>query len=307
MALTGATGFLGRHLARALRARGLRVRALVRREDPELEALGVEMVRAGLDSEPALEALVARAGVVVHGAGLVRAPRPEAFEEANARGTARLAEAARRRAEGSRFVLISSLAAREPELSPYARSKRRAEEELCARADALRPLVVRPPALYGPGDRATFPILAQLARGLLLAPRAPANRFSLLYVEDLAALLAELVADADRSSGPIEVDDGRPGGYGWRDLAELAGARTGRRVRVVELPRLVLQAAAWLAEAGARPLGKAPPLSRGKVAELFHPDWRAADDPSIWAGRPRTDFAEGFARTLAWYRAAGWL
>lgn len=307
VALTGATGFLGRHVARRLRARGFRVRVLVRRDDPDLDALGVELVRGDLANEAALEALVAGAGTVVHGAGLVRASRPAEFEAANARGTARLAEAARRRAAGARFVLISSLAAREPTVSPYARSKHRAEEELARRAGELRPLVLRPPALYGPGDRATLPILAQLARGFLVAPRAPANRFSLLFVDDLAELVAELVAEPHAFAGPIEPDDGTPGGYSWRDLAERAGERTGRRVRLVELPKSVLRAAALVAELGARPWGKAPPLDRGKVAELFHPDWRAADDGRLWRGRQRTTFAEGFERTLAWYRREGWL
>ncbi len=309
VALTGATGFLGRHVAERLRARGLRVRALVRRDDPALEARGVELLRGDLGSAEALEALVEGAGTVVHGAGLVRAPADAAFEGANVVGTARLAEAARRRAEGARFVLISSLAAREPGLSAYARSKRRAEQELARRSDGLEPLVLRPPALYGPGDRATLPIMAQLVRGLLVAPRAPANRFSLLYVEDLAEALAELVADPSErwSRAPLEPDDGTPDGYAWRDLAEHAGQRTGRRVRLVELPRAVMTAAALLVEASARPLGRAPALSRGKVAELFHPDWRAADDGRLWRGRTRTTFAEGFARTLAWYRSAGWL
>ncbi len=309
VALTGATGFLGRHVAERLRARGLRVRALVRRHDPVLEARGVELLHGDLGSVERLEALVEGAGTVLHGAGLVRAPGDAAFEAANVLGTARLAEASRRRAEGCRFLLISSLAAREPRLSPYARSKWRAEQELARRADGLEPLVVRPPALYGPGDRATLPILAQLARGFLVAPRAPANRFSLLYVEDLAEALAGLVAEpADPwSEAPLEPDDGTPQGYAWRDLGELAGQRTGRRVRLVELPRAVMTAAALLVEAGARPLGRAPALSRGKVAELFHPDWRARDDGRLWRGRTRTTFAEGFARTLAWYRSAGWL
>jgi nucleoside-diphosphate-sugar epimerase len=307
VALTGATGFLGRHLAARLRARGLAVRALVRRDDPGLEATGVELVRGDLANEAALEALVDGVGTVVHAAGLVRARRSAEFEAANVRGTARLAEAVRRRAEGARFVLVSSLAARAPGVSAYARSKRAAEEELTRRADGLRPVILRPPAVYGPGDRATFPILAQLARGFLVAPRARANRFSLLFAEDLAELLAELVVEPRPLAGPVEPDDGTPGGYGWRDLAECAAARTGRRVRLVELPRPVLAAAAWLAELGARPLGAVPPLSRGKVAELFHPDWRAADDGALWRGRPRTTFAEGFERTLAWYRREGWL
>ncbi|MCS6876882.1 MAG: NAD-dependent epimerase/dehydratase family protein [Geminicoccaceae bacterium] len=305
VALTGATGFVGRHVAAALRARGLRVRALARRADARLEALGVEIVRGALDQPEALRALVAGAGAVVHGAGLVAAPSAREFHRANAEGTARLVETAAQRAEGARFVLISSLAAREPNLSPYARSKREAERALEARSDRLHPILVRPPAVYGPGDRATLPIVAQLARGWLLAPKAPANRFSLIYVEDLADLVGELVTGA-APSALLEPDDGRPGGYGWRELADAAAARLGKRVRLVELPRPVMVAAALLTELGARPLGRTPRLSRGKVAELFHPDWVAgASVPPGW--RPRVQFDEGFARTLAWYRAEGWL
>lgn len=306
VALTGATGFLGRHVAARLRQRGLRVRALVRREDPRLEALGVAQLRGGLESPEALAALVAGAGAVVHAAGLVRAPSPAAFAAANAQGTARLAEIAAARAEGTRFLLVSSLAARAPAVSPYAASKRRAELELERHAGGLVPILLRPPAIYGPGDRATLPILAQLARGWLLAPRARANRFSLIYVEDLAELVASLVERPPAAGTVLEPDDARPGGYGWRDLAEIAAARTGRRVRLVELPRPVLAAAAWMAELGARPLGATPPISRGKVAELFHPDWLAAGTPWLdW--RPRTGFGDGLERTLAWYRAEGWL
>ncbi|MCS6778580.1 MAG: NAD-dependent epimerase/dehydratase family protein [Geminicoccaceae bacterium] len=308
VALTGATGFVGRHVARRLRAGGLRLRALVRRDDPGLATEGVELVRGGLDDPAALEALVAGAGAIVHVAGLVAAPSRTAFARANVEGTARLVAAARRRAEGARFVLVSSLAAREPALSAYAWSKREAERLVEAAADALEPIVVRPPAVYGPGDKATLPIMAQLARGLLLAPRARANRFSLIYVEDLADLLATAVLEGAPSRVPLEPDDGRPEGYRWRDLADLAAARLRRPVRLVELPRSLMTTAALLAEASARPLGRPPRLSRGKIAELFHPDWLARRDGlEARSWRPRVPFEEGLPRTLSWYRAEGWL
>lgn len=308
VALTGATGFVGRHVAHRLRARGLRVRALVRRADPGLGGQGVELVPGGLGDRAAVEALVEGAGAIVHVAGLVAAPSRSAFARANVEGTARLVEVARSRAEGARFVFVSSLAAREPALSAYAWSKREAERLVETAADALRPVVVRPPAVYGPGDKATLPIMAQLARGLLLAPRARANRFSLIYVEDLAELLVEAVLGSAPSGVPLEPDDGRPEGYRWRDLADIAAARLRRPVRLVELPRGLMTTAALLAEAGARPLGRLPRLSRGKIAELFHPDWLARRHGlggSAW--QPRVSFEEGLPRTLSWYRAEGWL
>lgn len=306
LALTGATGFLGRHLAARLRREGFRVRALVRRDDPGLEAIGVELVRGSLESEEALAAFVEGVSWIVHGAGVVRAPHAAAFEAANAHGTARLARVAAQRAPRARFLLVSSLAAREPALSPYARSKRQGELALARLGLQPPPIILRPPAVYGPGDRATLPILAQLARGWLVAPRARVNRFSLIYVEDLAELVAGLVARPPAGAELLEPDDGRPGGYGWRDLARIGAERIGRRVRLVELPRPVLRAAAWMAELGARPFGAAPALSRGKVAELFHPDWLAAG-AALPDWRPRTGFPEGLDRTLAWYRAEGWL
>lgn len=306
VALTGATGFVGFHIAARLRAHGLRVRALVRREDARLEALGVDQVRGSLDQPEALRVLVLGAGAVVHGAGVIAASAAEEFRRANVEGTARLVAAAGQWAEGVPFLLISSLAARAPHVSPYAWSKREAERALEAGADRLKPIVVRPPAVYGPGDRATLPLIAQLARGFLLAPNAPDNRFSLIYVEDLAELVAALLTRREVQASLLEPDDGRPGGYGWRDLAEQAAQRLGKPVRVLPLPRRLMLAAAFLAELGARPRGRPPRLSRGKVAELFHPDWVvSAPLPPGW--RPRVDFGEGFARALSWYRAQGWL
>ena len=91
-------------------------------------------------------------------------------------------------------------------------------------------LIVRPPAVYGPGDRATLPIFQQLGRGLLLAPATRAARFSLIHVADLARLLATLALRPSAAARqPLEPDDGRAGGYGWSDLAAMAGGATGSK------------------------------------------------------------------------------
>ncbi|MDX6748643.1 NAD-dependent epimerase/dehydratase family protein [Geminicoccaceae bacterium 1502E] len=308
VALTGATGFIGRHAARELIGRGWRVRALLRRDDPELATLGVEAVPGDLGDADAIGRLVDGADWVMHGAGAVSAPSDADFMRVNMMGTRTVAEAAASLPRPPRFLLLSSLAARHPSLSPYARSKRRAELEVEGRADALRPLVVRPPAVYGPGDRGTLPIMAQLARGLLVAPRGETHRFSLIYGPDLAVLLATLVESAPERAAAIEPDDAAPEGYGWAQLAALASARLDRPVRLVGLPRGALAAPAMLLEAFGRWTGKPPMLSRGKLAELYHESWlvdRATTQGLDW--RPAIGFSEGLAQTLAWYKEAGWL
>jgi 2-alkyl-3-oxoalkanoate reductase len=306
VALTGATGFIGRHLANILLAAGYQVRALARREDPQLRAKGVELWLGALDAD--LDGFVAESDAVVHVAGAVRAGDPRTFHAVNAQGTEWLAAAAASR-RTRRFVLFSSLAARLPQLSAYAASKAAGEAAVLGQAHRMHVVVVRPPGLYGPEDRATLPLVRNLARGLLLHPDAPGARFSLLYAEDLAHLVLALLAEPPASGTILEPDDGRAGGYGWADLAAAAEGQLGRRVRLFRVPRAPLSAAAWLAEQQARWSGRPPILWRSKVAELYHRDWvsdtRAMKAVAGW--RPRVPFGEGLVTTLAWYRAAGWL
>jgi nucleoside-diphosphate-sugar epimerase len=310
VAVTGGTGFVGRPVVAALRAAGHPVKALVRREDAALAATGAELVHGSLGDRASLDAFLRGAQAVVHIAGAINAPDRAGFLEANVAGTGRLAAAAAAALpRGGTFVHVSSLAAREPGLSPYAESKAMGEAEALGKAQGLAVAILRPPAVYGEGDRATLPIMQGLARGWLAAPPAPDARFSLIHVQDLARLLAMAAAAGLPHGIVLEPDDGRPGGYGWRELAAIGEAALQRRVRLVPLPRAPLALAAGLVERYARAKGTAPLLSRGKVAELFHPSWVC--DPRTMAAlpgwEPEIGFAQGLARTLAWYRAAGWL
>jgi nucleoside-diphosphate-sugar epimerase len=306
VALTGATGFVGGHVAATLVEHGHRVRALVRRDDPALRDQGVELRRGDLDGDPA--PFLDGADAVVHVAGAVRAASSRAFHAVNADATARLAAAAVDHGVRS-FILVSSLAARMPEISPYAASKAAGEVALLGNAGAMHVTIVRPPAVYGPADRATLPLLRGLARGLLLYPGHVAARFSLLYAPDLAALVPLLLARPPAAGTVLEPDDGQAGGYAWRDLGAIAQARLRRPVRTIRLPRAPLSLIAWAAEGYGRYAAHTPILSRGKVAELYHRDWvsdtRAIGGAVGWA--PRVDFADGLVSTLGWYRQAGWL
>lgn len=299
IAITGSTGFVGRHLVAALDEAGFSLRLLVRQGPRDCGFGSAETIIGALDDEAALARLVAGAAAVIHLAGAIAAPDRASFFAVNAQGTEKLARAATA-AGVQRFIHVSSLAAREPQLSDYGASKRKAEENLL---DLAPPnlLIVRPPVVYGPGDRATLPLLAQFTRRLAVIPANARARVSLIYVEDLTNyLIARLVDDM---AGLHEIDDGRPGGYGWPDLLKSAAETEGREARALFPPQWLLQGLSYPVEMLGSALKLRVPLTPGKVRELYHGDWVARG-----TGVPNAkQFAEGFRLTMAWYREQGWL
>lgn len=310
LALTGGTGFLGLHLAPALSRAGFRLRLLSRRpvEHPALEGLTFETVCGALEDEAALAALVRGADVVVHGAGLIKARSRAEFLRGNRDGTAALARAARLHAAGARFIFISSLAAREPGLSPYAFSKRAAEEAAkAAYGDAPGQLaIVRPPAIYGPWDRESLAMF-KAAKGRI-APVLGDSKVAVIHADDAAGAITAL-AGAGFRPGCFALADTQAQGYTLRFVAMQAGAAMGGAPRLVKLPASLVLAAGALSGAAGWLRGAPPIFTLGKAREILHPDWSVPAQEllprEIYA--PRIGLAEGFAQTAAWYRQAGWV
>lgn len=294
LAVTGGTGFVGGTLINLARGAGHHVRALTRRPQPD--HAGVTWVAGALDAPDALDALVAGAEAVIHVAGVVNAPDRAGFAAGNVEGT-RAIVAAAERAGVRRFVHVSSLAAREPQLSTYGWSK--AEAERVVEASGLDWAMVRPPAIYGPGDMEMRELFRLAKFGLALTP--PAGRLSVIEVSDLGRLLLALVGTAG-SRRLLEADDGRPGGWTHADFARAIGAAVGRQVRPIALPRPLLA----LAARGDRlARGKRARLTPDRVAYFCHADWTIdpdrRPDPALW--RPEVPTPQGLAATAAWYRA----
>lgn len=308
LALTGATGFIGSALLPRLIASGWRVRALFREGGTRraIDAGAVEWVPGALEDPASLQRLVHGADAVVHCAGRVRAAAAAEFERVNVGGVMRMARAAAAQDPPPRLLLMSSLAAREPALSPYAASKHRGEEALfeVARA-ATRPApwaVLRPPAVYGPGDRDVLPLMRWMGRGLGLVLGPPGARFSLLHVDDLADAVCRWLETDPPATGVFELHDGAPGGYGWEELLERVARVRGRRVRCVRVPAAALRALAYSNLALARLLGYAPMLNPGKLRELRHSDW-VCDNCALTRAtgwRPQVPLEEGLRRILGW-------
>jgi nucleoside-diphosphate-sugar epimerase len=172
-----------------------------------------------------------------------------------------------------------------------------------------RLVIVRPPAVYGPGDRASLPLIVQLTRRRALLPGGPRHRFSLLYVDDLARALVHLATMADPPAGRFGIHDGRAGGYGWADLARCVGEVEGRAPSVTFLPRATLLPIAAVASLASRSFGRIPRLTPGKVREFYHPDWVCRSNlfDRLELGFEPVRFTEGLSLTLDWYRRQGWL
>lgn len=273
VALTGATGFIGGALCRPLSRAGWQVRALVRRAPDATLAPGIQWIRGDLDNTAGLDRLVADVDAVIHCAGAVRGRCAERFHQVNVQGSERLLRATQRGARHARFLLMSSLAAREPTLSWYAASKRRAEELLAQQAGPVALTVFRPTAVYGPGDRELSPLFRLLHHGLLPVPGERTARLTLLHVHDLTAAVLRWLESPRPVTGTFELHDGRRGGYTWQGLATIAAQVYGRPVRLLPLPASAMRLAAAANLHLARWLGYQPMLTPGKLRELRHPDW----------------------------------
>lgn len=306
-AVTGGTGFLGRYVLRALMDAGWRLRLLVRREPmhPLLPDLDAEIVPGGLSDEGALARLCSGSDAVIHAAGLIKARNRAEFFAVNADGSARLARVAARVAPGARLILVSSMAAREPDLSNYAASKR-AGEVAFARNSARPVTILRPPAIYGPWDRETLPLFKMASRGFVIAPAVPAARICLIEVSDAARAVSAL-AGADTGGMTYELSDETIGGYGWHEIAREAGRALGREPRLIDLPPGLCAGAGAVSQSLGRLAGVTPMLTRGKVREMLHGDWSSAasKQPPAEIWQPRIGLREGFAGTARWLEQQG--
>jgi nucleoside-diphosphate-sugar epimerase len=156
IALTGATGFAGGPILAGLLAAGHTVKALVRRPREKQFSTIVNVITGGLDEAAVLKEFVINTDVVVHVAGAITATSEAEYFKINFAGTKLLFEAAVA-AGVKRFIYVSSLAARLPSISAYAASKRAAEDYLQSVSTKMEVVVLRPSAIYGPGDKATLP------------------------------------------------------------------------------------------------------------------------------------------------------
>jgi len=300
VAVTGATGFIGRHVVAHLRSRG----------DDVIE-VGRPLQRV------AVSKAIAGAETVVHLAGVVSASRDADYTAVNVEATAAVAEATRD-AE-ARLVHISSLAAAGPAgpqaprsegdppapMTAYGRSKLEGERVVAAVA-GLHWTVLRPGVVYGPGDRAVLPLFVLASRGVLPSIGRASAAYTFVYITDLVRAIASAV-DRGASGDVLFVGHAKP--VTTRALLEGVRSAVGRGAIIVPVPLAALRLVALLGDVGGAIRGKPLPMNSRRYSELTTDGFvcrveRLRDRLGVVAA---VGLDEGLAQAAAWYRREGWL
>jgi uncharacterized protein YbjT (DUF2867 family) len=300
VALTGATGFVGGATLDRLLEAGWQVRALTRSDQVKRD--GVIWINGTLDTAESLVQLCDGADVVLHIAGVVNAPNAAGFEAGNVMGTAHMLAAAKE-AGVARFVHVSSLSAREPQLSNYGSSKAKAEKLVAT--SLLDWTIIRPPGVYGSGDQDVLDMFKMAQKGFCLLP--PPGLSSWIHVDDLARLLVALLPPHEDATARIfEADDCEPGGWTHEGFARAIGWAMGKRVTTINAPKALLYFAAYCDRLIR---GKKAKLTPDRASYMSHPNWvidrHAAPPAALW--QPMIQTRDGLKSTSRWYKANGWL
>ncbi|QDT70343.1 dTDP-6-deoxy-L-talose 4-dehydrogenase (NAD(P)(+)) [Planctomycetes bacterium MalM25] len=334
--VTGATGFIGNRLVERLVERGDEVACLVRPSSrtERLDAFGVGRVVGALDDAEALAESLRAAGpfdTVYHLAGLTHATRLEDFLAVNADGVEHLGRALAAIAPSPTLVLVSSLAAAGPSppgephtestppapISNYGRSKLAGEEAARRYADQLSLSILRPPAVFGPGDRDGLMLFQSLRRfPLHLVPQMKGLPLSLIYVDDLVEALITVGDRGERVVPGAANDDPRgvyyvadPEASSYAQMGRYVGAALGKKVFVLCRRKYPFLPLAWGGDLWGKIRGKAPLFGMDKLREASASGW-VCDPGKIREGlgwSPAKPLAERYQETGDWYREAGWL
>jgi len=329
--LTGGSGFIGQRLAHKLKELGHQVTALVRRTSvrKELERAGARFAVGDLTTGEGLPQALEGVDAVIHLAGVTKARQPEEYFRGNAEGTRRLVEAMARRENPPRLVHVSSLAAAGPSavgrprredespapVSNYGKSKLGAEEAVREYADRIPALIVRPPLVYGPGDKEFIPSLFPMARlGLYLKSGFGTKEYSAIHVDDLCDALisatqkGRTLSPTDPSAGVYQVSDGAL--HSWEHVCTALSKAMGKApLAVLPVPQVMSYAAGLASQVQAAVRGTVPMVSLDKAREMREEAWTCA----IERARSELEFApkfpleQGLQQTVAWYRQEGQL
>jgi len=320
--VTGATGFVGRHLVDELRAHGWSIRALVRKSSDtrHLEAAGVVLHRGHLGDMNALTAAVHGVDAVFHLAAVTAARTEAEYQAANEAGTRALVDALRAD-EPNRPVLVylSSYAAGGPSptgrarrvddppapMTAYGRTKLSGETAAMEAArEGTRVTILRAPAVYGPGGADLLPFFRLIRWRVAPVPGGEDRRLHLIYAPDLARALRRA---ADAPTGTYAVAD--PTVYLWSAVVDTIADSMGRRAIRLPIPPALVRAAAAATEAAGGISGRAVPFNREKADEMLASAWTCdlTGSEVLLPAEEATPLRVGIAETVRWYHRQGWL
>ena len=324
--ITGASGFIGYHLIKAAQKAGFKVDAAVRSSSKlsHLNTLNPDFVTLDFGSKESMVSNLeaGQYSYIIHAAGATKAKSEEEYNLINADYTRNLALAAEQAdIPLKKFVFVSSLAAigpsdyhdiklfgeyRKPNpVTAYGKSKLLAEQYL---SDSVLPLaILRPTAVYGPGEKDLYIVFKMLQDGLDMYIGKKPQRFSFVYVQDLVnAIMLSLHAE-NKTDRTYNISDGNV--YGRYELADTFKELSGKKTIRFHIPEGVIKVVAKVLELAYINSKKAPVLNNEKLNELMAPNWAC----SIEAARkdlhyrPAYNLKTGLAESMQWYTKGKWL
>lgn len=319
--MTGASGFVGGHLARALAARGYRLRLLARPTSDlsRLQDIEFERVEGDITDPVSLIPAVTDIDYIYHAGGLIKARTDEEFIAVNGDGTKNVCAVAQTHAPKlKRLVYVSSQSAAGPgegdrptdemspcrPITPYGASKRLGEKWIYQ--FKIPWTIVRPPAVYGPADRGVYQFFQILSRHLLPI-LGNDGRASVVYIDNL---VEGTIRAGERPEGMEQIFYiADTGAYTKRELAEFVKQALDTWALAVRFPAWAVRLAARLTEAVAVGFNRVPLFDTHKAKELLADNWVCRFDKArlLLGYEPRISTEEGIRRTAEWYRKEGWL
>jgi dihydroflavonol-4-reductase len=322
--VTGASGFVGGHVVEALARNGIRPRCLVRRTSrlDYIKDFSPELVFGDITSQASLETAVAGVDGIVHCAGITRALSLSDYLRVNADGCSNLYHAClAKNPDVRRIVHISSLAAFGPSVagrpaqerqerhpvSNYGRSKLAGQGIAEAHMDRLPVVVLLPPAVYGPSDRAFLKLFAWAKRGFSPVIGREERWVSLIYAKDLARAVLVCLESEKAVGNEYLLEDGQP--HTWREVTAAIGWSVHMSPKRVQIPIMVAKAVAAVLGFAARFTGKPTIFDGDRLKDFLQPSWTcsSANISSELGFAPQYNLEQGIAETGRWYKEHKWL
>ncbi len=324
--VTGATGFIGSHVVDKLIERGYDARATIRKTSNLrwLQDKPVELVEASLSDSESLKKAVEGIDYIIHIAGLTAAKNLEGYMRGNRDGTRNLVEAAVNYAPNlKKFVFVSSQTAVGPSkslnepidentpcspITSYGKSKRAAEEEVLKVKDKMPVTVLRPPAVFGPRDTATFDVFKMVNMGLAVLIGFKSKYLSLIHSEDLSRGIVE-ATESDKTNGDIYFISSEEF-YSWDQFHHSIKEGLEReRVFTMKIPNTVVLSVAGLSGFFGKFSSKPPVFNYEKGLDFIQDYWICSVEKAKrdFGYEQKISLEDGLRQTAQWYKDNGWL